>query len=133
MFKLLKELLVSAVALFATVAIIPGISYQKDWRVLLAVALVFTFVQMVVKPLLDLLTLPLNFLTFGLASALVNGGLFYSLSYLVPSFTFRAFQFGGLSLGTLTIPAMVVPRFGTVMVGAVVVSIFLVVLKRIIR
>lgn len=105
----------SIAALFATVKIIPGISYQGDFRILLAAALVFAFLHSVVKPILNFITMPLNFLTLGLVSAVLNVGVFYAITYLVPAFTFSAATLAGFALS----PVMVI------IVGAVAAAIFL--------
>lgn len=123
MLKLLKTFLSSFLALFAVAWVIPGISYQNDPRVLLAAALIFTLFNLVVRPILNLLTLPFNFLTLGLVSAVINVGLFYTISYVVPAFTFSSFTFYGLFLSV----------WETVMVGAVVAAIFLGLLERVLN
>ncbi len=115
MFKVLKTLLASVAALFAVTQLISGISYQNDLRVLLSAALIFAVLRVVVKPILDFFTLPLNFLTLGLVSAVINVGLFYAISYVIPAFTFGPFEFAGFSFGTLE----------TVVIGSVLVSILL--------
>jgi putative membrane protein len=113
--KILKVFLASAVALFATVQVVPGISYQGDFRILLAAALVFALMHSIVKPILNFITFPLNFLTLGLVSALLNIVIFYAITYLVPSFTFSAASLAGFALGT----------GGVIVVGAVVAAVFL--------
>ncbi|MEX1068262.1 MAG: phage holin family protein, partial [Patescibacteria group bacterium] len=57
-FTILKVFLASIAALFATVQIIPGISYQGDLRILAAAALVFAFLHSIVKPILNFITTP---------------------------------------------------------------------------
>ena len=113
--KILKVFLASAAALFATVQVIPGISYQNDFRILLAAALVFAFLHSIVKPILNFVTLPLNFITLGLISSLLNLVIFYALAYLVPSFTFSAATLAGFALGTE----------GVIIAGAIVAAVFL--------
>jgi len=114
-FTILKVFLASAAALFATVQVIPGISYQGDFRILLAAALVFAFLHSIVKPILNFITMPLNFLTLGLVSAVLNVAIFYAITYLVPSFTFSAATLAGFALGSV----------GVIIVGAVAAAIFL--------
>lgn len=123
MFTLLRNLLGAVVAIFVVALVVPGISYQGDARVLIAAALVFALFQTLVKPILNLIALPLNFLTFGSVSVLIGMGLFYAISYLVSSFTFSSFEFSGFSFSTLVVPAMWVPKYGTVIIGAVITSV----------
>ncbi|MEX2053921.1 MAG: phage holin family protein [Patescibacteria group bacterium] len=114
-FTILKVFLASIAALFATVQIIPGISYQGDLRILAAAALVFAFLHSIVKPILNFITTPLNFLTLGLVSAGLNVVIFYALTYLVPSFTFSAATLAGFALGPV----------GVIVAGAVAAAILL--------
>ena len=110
-------------ALFLAAFIIPGISYQGDTRVLLSAALVFALFQLLLKPVLNLIAAPLNFLTLGFISFIINIGLFYGISYIVPSFTFSGFYFAGLTFSFITIPSASVPVWGTVALGAFVASV----------
>jgi putative membrane protein len=48
---------------------------------------VWSILTMVVRPVLSLLTLPLTIVTFGLFSFVINAFLFYSMHWLVPSFS----------------------------------------------
>jgi uncharacterized membrane protein YvlD (DUF360 family) len=68
-----------------------------------------------VKPILNFVTLPLNFITLGLISSLLNLVIFYALAYLVPSFTFSAATLAGFALGTE----------GVIIAGAIVAAVFL--------
>lgn len=123
MLGLLRNIIASTVAVFVVGWLIPGISYGGDARVLLSAALVFALFQTIVKPILNFITLPINFLTLGLVSLVITVGLFYAISYIVPAFSFSAFQFAGFSFGGIVIPAVLIPAYGTVLLGAVVVSL----------
>jgi protein translocase SecG subunit len=127
-FTLLRNIIASAVALFAVAWFIPGISYGADARVLIAAALVFALFQTIVKPILGFIAAPINFLTLGLVSMFINVGLFYAVSYLVPAFSFSSFEFAGFSVGQFAIPAVSIPEYGTVILGSFIVSLVLVLL-----
>jgi putative membrane protein len=66
------RLLINAAALWAATRLVPGISYQGDWRLLFVVALVFGVLNVAVKPVLILLTLPLFVVTLGLFTFVLN-------------------------------------------------------------
>ncbi len=123
MFTLLRNIVASGVALFAVTWLIPGISYGSDVRVLVAAALVFALFQTIVKPILGFIAAPVNFLTLGLVSVLINIGLFYAVSYLVPAFSFSSFEFAGLAVGEFSVPAVLVPEYATVVLGSFAVSL----------
>jgi putative membrane protein len=66
------RLLITAAALWVTVALVPGIDYVGHWSGLIAVALVFGIVNAVIRPLLLWLTCPLVLLTLGVFVLVLN-------------------------------------------------------------
>lgn len=70
--QFILRLLINAAALWAAVQIIPGISHSGSVGSLLGVALVFGFVNAVVRPLLLLLSLPVLVITLGIFTLVVN-------------------------------------------------------------
>lgn len=80
---------VAAVAL--TINIVPGISYSGGWTTILLVALVWSVIVITIRPALQLLTLPITILTFGLFSLVLNALLFYAMAWIVPGFAVAGF------------------------------------------
>jgi len=70
--------------------LIPGIAISS-WAVALVVALVLGLINTFIKPVLGLLTLPINFLTLGLFGLVLNALLFWAVSYFVPGFMISGF------------------------------------------
>jgi putative membrane protein len=68
------RLIVNAVALAATAAILPGIHIRDD-RIgtLLVVALIFGIVNAILKPFIIIMSCPLIILTLGLFGLVING------------------------------------------------------------
>jgi putative membrane protein len=66
------RLVITAVALWIAVELVPGITFGGPPVALLAVALVFGLVNAVLKPLLTILTCPLIVLTLGLFTLVIN-------------------------------------------------------------
>ncbi|MFP4624649.1 MAG: phage holin family protein [Gemmatimonadota bacterium] len=75
--RFLLRLLATAAALWVAVALVPGISYDGDALGFLGVALVFGFVNAVIRPILKLLTCPLVVLTLGLFVFILNAFLLW--------------------------------------------------------
>ena len=69
---LLWRLLINAAALWAAVQVVSGISFTGDWRLLFVVAIVFGTLNVLVRPILKLLTLPFLILTLGLFTFVLN-------------------------------------------------------------
>ncbi len=78
---------ISGIAL-AVVAQIPGlgITYHNDIGALALATVVIGLINSLVRPVLSLLTLPLNCLTFGLFGFVLNAILFTSVHFIVPKF-----------------------------------------------
>jgi putative membrane protein len=70
--RLLLHLLITAAALWAATRFVPGISFDGDWRLLFAVALIFGALNVVVRPILKILTFPFLILTLGLFIFVLN-------------------------------------------------------------
>ena len=80
---LLLRWLVTTVALYLAVVLVPGIMFDEShgaWRLIL-VALVFGGVNALLRPLLTLLTCPLILVTFGIFFLVVNALLLMATSW----------------------------------------------------
>lgn len=75
--KFLMKWLINSVALYAAVAIVPGIHPQTDnWLSFIWLAAIFGLLNSIVRPLLKILSCPLIILTFGLFLLVINTFLF---------------------------------------------------------
>ena len=93
--RFLLRLLVTAMALWVAVAVIPGLDYQGPWAGLLLVALVFGLVNAVVRPILFVLTCPLVLLTLGLFVFVLNGLMLWLTGWVAAGLGL-GFEVGGL-------------------------------------
>lgn len=80
----------SALGLLLAAYLVPGIHVSGFGRALIAAA-VLGFVNILVRPLIILLTLPLNLLTFGLFTFIVNGFMLWITSGIVKGFDVDGF------------------------------------------
>ena len=71
--------------------IINGISVNPLWVVLI-VGACLTLFNMFIKPVISILTLPLNIVTLGLFSLVVNGLLFWYLGTFIKGFSVSTFS-----------------------------------------
>ena len=88
--RILIHLLISAVAVYATCRILPGVTID-GFGTAVVVAIVLGLVNALLRPLLLLLTLPLNILTLGLFTFVIIGGLVQLTAALVPGFHVASF------------------------------------------
>ncbi len=87
---LLIRWLIYAVAIMLLTYIVPGISVRNFYSALLA-ALVLGLVNAVIRPLLILLTLPVNILTLGLFTLVINALMLWLVSSIVKGFDVKNF------------------------------------------
>lgn len=90
--------------------LISGLTYTGGIKSLMIGAAAFMLINMLLVPLLKILFLPLNLLTLGLFSWLVNVLALYALTS-VSSFVLKPFYFQGITLAGVTIPAMNLTTF----------------------
>ena len=90
--------LVNISALLLVTGIIPGI-YVDTWQTAAVAALVLGLLNAFLRPLLLRLTLPINILSLGILTLVINAALFYLASELVTGFhivNFSSAFFGAL-------------------------------------
>lgn len=90
--------LLSALSLLIVGSVIPGIHLDSFWAALIT-AFVLGVFNIVLRPLLILLTLPVTILTLGLFTLVINAGIFLLASTIVKGFTVDSF--GAALLGSL--------------------------------
>ncbi len=102
--KLLLIWILNTLALLAVAYFVPGI-YVAGFMAALMAALVIGLVNMLIKPVLVLLTLPITILTLGLFILVINGVLFYGVGYWLEGFevkTLTAGVIGALAYSVLS-------------------------------
>ena len=83
--KLIIKLIIATLAVFISAYLIPGVTIDSIQTAFIA-AIVIGILNMFVKPILSILTLPITILTLGLFSFVINVALLYLAAYLVPGF-----------------------------------------------
>ena len=112
--------IIISVALYAAIALVPGIEPQSsNWLSIIWLALIFGLVNALVRPLLSLLTCPLIVLTLGLFVLIINTLLFALTGWLGAQFQV------GFTLAE--------PWFWNAFLGSLVVSVVSVVLSLVLK
>ena len=86
---IIKWLLLSATVV-AAAYLIPGITVS-GWTVALIAGLVLGLINMIIKPILTILTLPINLITLGIFGIILNAILFWAAAYFVSGFVVTSF------------------------------------------
>jgi putative membrane protein len=89
--RLVYSWLCNIVALWAAEELISGIDFSGNFGTIVLAALVFAAVNLLLKPIVTLLALPLIVLTLGIALFLVNILMLYVTSWIVSGFKIQDF------------------------------------------
>jgi len=118
--RLILRWAINAVALYVAVGTgwLPGIRAESTgWVAILALALIFSLVNALLRPLVKLLTCPLILLTLGLFTLVINGGLFWLTGLIGQQFNigftvegFWPAVWGGLVVGIVSMILTVILR-----------------------
>ena len=112
--KIILHWIILSVAVFVTTKIISGITLDPIW-VALIVGACLTLFNMFIKPIINILTLPINIITLGLFSLVINALLFLYLGTLIKGFhvdTFYAAFVGALLVSIINWILIKVFHFG---------------------
>jgi putative membrane protein len=90
MLKILIKWLVNAVAIMIAAQILSGVSIARFWTALILVV-VLGLINAVIRPILILLTLPINILTLGLFTLVINALLVLLASVMISGFVVTSF------------------------------------------
>lgn len=90
MIGILINWVISAMVIFSIAYVIPGV-HVLDFTTALVVALILGIINAFLKPILLILTLPINILTLGLFTFVLNAILIILVSNIVPGFTVDGF------------------------------------------
>lgn len=83
--QVILSLILSTIAVFVTAHILPGV-HLAGFGTALVVAVVLAIINTLIRPLIFILTLPINVLTLGLFTFVIIGGLVMLVSAIVPGF-----------------------------------------------
>lgn len=107
---LILRLLFSALGLFLIAEIIPGITIATFYSAVIA-ALVLGLLNAVIRPILVVLTLPINILTLGLFTIIINSSLFFFASTFIEGFGVNTFLDAVIGSLLMSLVSVVGSRF----------------------
>lgn len=109
MLDLILRWILLALALLVVAAIIPGIAIS-GFGTALIVALVIGLINLFIRPIVTILTLPINLLTLGLFTFVINALMLWLAAALVSGFEISGFFAALLGSILLSIFSLVINR-----------------------
>jgi len=87
--QLIIKLLINSFAVFVTAYLLQGV-HLESFLTAVIVAVVLGITNTVLKPILVIITLPINIITLGLFNFILNGLMILLVSVLVPGFSVKS-------------------------------------------
>ena len=100
---IIRSFIFHIVALWFTTQLLPSLVIIGNWQTIVGAGMVLTLLTLFIQPLLKILFIPINFLTLGLASWLIDVILLWLLTVVVPQVQVRAWDFPVFSMGGITL------------------------------
>jgi putative membrane protein len=108
--------IVAGIAFLVTAQVLPSITVGDDIPALAITVVTFGLVNALVKPIVKLLSLPLQWATLGLIGLIINGGLLLLTAWIAGQLD-NEFAIAGFP------PDLSIEAVGTAIVGALIISV----------
>lgn len=103
---ILRAIFLNLITLYIVTLFFPGLTITNNLIIFLYAAIVWTLLNKVVKPIIKLLLLPINLITLGLFSWVVNVITLFLLKYFIKGVAISAFTFSGFTYQGFVVPQM---------------------------
>lgn len=103
---ILRAIFLNLITLYIVAMFYSGLVIENKLTTYLAAATVWTLLNKIVKPIIKLLLLPINLVTLGLFSWVVNVITLFLLTYFIKGVDILSYTFPGISYQGFVIPQM---------------------------
>ena len=121
--SLIRSLVITAIGIYLVTLLIPGIRVSGGWQSYAWAGIALTLLSATVKPVANLLLLPINLLTLGMFRWVVNVFILWLVPAFVKEVAITSFALSGYTAGGFAVPAMNLSIFWTAAAGAFILSI----------
>jgi len=112
------DIAATAIALVILTVLVPQVKYDGDVVHLVIIAALFGLANALVKPIVKLLSFPINFMTMGLFGIVINVGMFMGVAWITDNYIKYQFTVAGWPQTGLTFEVI-----GTAVIASIVLSI----------
>jgi len=103
---ILKIFGINIIVLYLVTQWFSGLSIANGWQGLIVAGVGLTLVNLLARPIINLLLLPINLITFGFFKWVSAAFTLYLTTLVVPGFAIAGFYFAGLSTQWIDIPVV---------------------------
>jgi len=102
--RILRHFVIDTFCLYLVSQLATGLEFAGGAKTFLLTGIAITTVSLIAKPIINILLLPINLVTFGLFRWVASSVVIYLATLLVPGFKVIAFYFSALSTKWIDIP-----------------------------
>ena len=114
--RFLKTLIINCFILWLLDRLYPAL-VLRDSQTLILATVALTLANILIRPLIKLITLPLNFLTLGFFSWAANIATFYITVRIVEGFSLNPTNFTGFQFNSINLQPAELPRTATLVIA----------------
>lgn len=121
--RIIRHYAVVTYSLWQVSTITQGMVFEKGAETFLLAGLGFMAASLVAKPVINILLLPLNLVTFGFFRWVSSAVVLYIVVLVIPGFKLASFHFGGFSSKWFDIPTLNFEGFMVYIAFAFIISL----------
>lgn len=119
----LKQLIISVVAFYVAYTLVPTISLGIDPQNLLIAIGGILLISLIIHPIFSIILLPINIMTLGFVSLVLNIALIFALIRFLPDFSVAPYDFPGANIQGFVIPAAKLTQISTILAVAIIITL----------
>lgn len=120
---ILKHFIINILVLYLVTQWFSGLTIANGLNGLIVTGIGLTLMTMLARPIINLLFLPLNLITFGLFRWVSSSLTLYLVTLVVPGFKIASFHFAGLSTKWIDLPAVNFSGFMSLIAFSLIISL----------
>ncbi len=122
---LIRNTVINSIALAVIDQVIPGVTILGGVKTYILSGFILSLLLLIIKPILNIFSIPLNMITLGLFSFVTNAIILYILTVLVTDIKITKFTFEGLTFAGFVVPVMSFNTIFAFIVTAAILSIII--------
>lgn len=118
----IRSAIINLAALYVSVAIVPGFTNEGGIQTLILAIAVLAVMNLLIRPIISLLLLPINVITLGAFRWLINVAMLAILTMVVTKLKLSSFSVPGFTYQGFVIPEFEVSRLGSLILSSLAIS-----------
>jgi|SRR3989344_4702444 len=120
---IIKSFIITIATVYLTYSIVPTINFGIDIKNIALFAGGMWVISQLINPIFSIVLLPINLLTFGLLSYILNIAFVFALINFLPGFSVSAYNFPGANINGFILPQMGFNQVGTILLVALIITL----------